>query len=75
MPYLPIGSGLNNEPDLQEDLIPRNRPAMSSPPTRVKNRRKVYLDRHPEYFSADLELAGPLALSSYRLTALVISVG
>lgn len=29
----------------------------------VKNRRKRYLDAHPEYFSADLELAGPLALS------------
>lgn len=29
----------------------------------VKNRRKRYLDLHPEYFSADLELAGPLALS------------
>jgi hypothetical protein len=33
------------------------------PPVQVKNRRKRYLDLHPEYFSADLELAGPLALS------------
>lgn len=24
----------------------------------VKNRRKRYLDQHPEYFSADLEMAG-----------------
>jgi hypothetical protein len=39
--------------------------AVSSPisaATRIKNRRKRYLDLHPEYFSADLELAGPLAL-------------
>lgn len=28
----------------------------------IKNRRKRYLDQHPEYFSAELELAGPLAL-------------
>jgi hypothetical protein len=27
---------------------------------RVKNRRKMYLDRHPEYFSPSLELAGLL---------------
>lgn len=28
---------------------------------RVKNRRKMYLDRHPSYFTApDLELAGAL---------------
>ncbi|KAI9780569.1 MAG: hypothetical protein M1839_006687 [Geoglossum umbratile] len=27
---------------------------------RVKNRRKMYLDRHPEYFSLSLELADPL---------------
>ncbi|KAJ5099473.1 hypothetical protein N7532_006474 [Penicillium argentinense] len=26
----------------------------------VKNRRKRYLDQHPEYFSAELELADPL---------------
>lgn len=30
----------------------------------VKNRRKRYLDSHPEYFSAELELAGPPALFS-----------
>lgn len=27
---------------------------------RIKNRRKFYLDQHPEYFSQDLELADPL---------------
>lgn len=31
---------------------------------KVKNRRKRYLDLHPEYFSAGLELAGPPALFS-----------
>ncbi|KAF7588725.1 hypothetical protein BBP40_005286 [Aspergillus hancockii] len=36
------------------DAIPR------SPATQVRNRRKCYLDTHPEYFSADLELADPL---------------
>lgn len=30
-------------------------------PVLIKNRRKRYLDLHPEYFSADLELAGPHA--------------
>ncbi|QKX63537.1 uncharacterized protein TRUGW13939_10708 [Talaromyces rugulosus] len=29
----------------------------------VKNRRKRFLDQHPEYFSADLEMAGPRAPS------------
>lgn len=27
---------------------------------RVKNRRKRYLETHPEYFNAELELANPL---------------
>jgi hypothetical protein len=30
----------------------------------IKNRRKRYLDLHPEYYSAELELAGPPALFS-----------
>ncbi|KAE8152041.1 coiled-coil domain-containing protein-domain-containing protein [Aspergillus avenaceus] len=38
-----------------------NTPNLMPPsPTQVKNRRKRYLDTHPEYFSADLELADPL---------------
>lgn len=49
--------------DTQEDDVFQSNPSLS-PPILVKNRRKRYLDRHPEYFSADLELAGPLALSS-----------
>lgn len=33
---------------------------------RVKNRRKLYLDRHPSYFnSPDLELAGALFLLAH----------
>lgn len=48
--------------DVQEDSAER-KSAQPSAETRVKNRRKRYLDLHPEYFSADLELAGRLALS------------
>jgi hypothetical protein len=29
-------------------------------PIKTKNRRKRYLDLHPEYFGSDLELAGVL---------------
>lgn len=36
---------------------------------RVKNRRKRYLDTHPEYFGAQLELAG-VAASTIRLLSL-----
>ncbi|KAH8701818.1 coiled-coil domain-containing protein-domain-containing protein [Talaromyces proteolyticus] len=36
-------------------------PALKPPPSlQAKNRRKRYLDQHPEYFSADLEMADPL---------------
>lgn len=47
---------------IQEDSVSASKPQQPSVETRVKNRRKRYLDMHPEYFSADLELAGPLAL-------------
>ncbi|KAE9365314.1 hypothetical protein N431DRAFT_430820 [Stipitochalara longipes BDJ] len=44
--------------------IPQEDPSVVSERTyqiRVKNRRKLYLDRHPSYFTnADLELADPL---------------
>ncbi|KAL2822184.1 coiled-coil domain-containing protein-domain-containing protein [Aspergillus cavernicola] len=56
MPLFPMGTGLpNDSAPLQKDG-----PATISPATRIKNRRKRYLDLHPEYFSADLELADPL---------------
>jgi hypothetical protein len=60
MPLFPMGTGV--EQDLQ--TIHKHDAASGpiSAATRIKNRRKRYLDLHPEYFSADLELAGPLAL-------------
>ena len=64
MPHFPLGSGIEMETDHQEDSVSTSKPKQLSVETRVKNRRKRYLDLHPEYFSADLELAGPLALSS-----------
>ncbi|KAI9046899.1 hypothetical protein LZ554_008977 [Drepanopeziza brunnea f. sp. 'monogermtubi'] len=40
---------------------PRSRSEESLQKIRIKNRRKLYLDRHPSYFtSPDLELADPL---------------
>ena len=35
---------------------------------RIKNRRKRYLDLHPEYFGSDLELAGVLLSDFHSLT-------
>ena len=37
---------------------PRSRSPETLARIRVKNRRKRYLDIHPEYFSSNLELAG-----------------
>ena len=37
---------------------PRSRSPEALARIRVKNRRKRYLDTHPEYFSSNLELAG-----------------
>lgn len=63
MPHFPIGSGhdMDMVEDVQEDS--ERKSTQPSAETRVKNRRKRYLDLQPEYFSADLELAGRLALS------------
>ncbi|CAI7665820.1 unnamed protein product [Penicillium palitans] len=49
MPHFPKDSGftVNDAPGAQKAVT-------------VKNRRKRYLDLHPEYFSAGLELADPL---------------
>jgi hypothetical protein len=70
MPHLPIvGAGRQAVMAMRD--APRNSASqtMSSPShppvqppasLKTKNRRKRYLDCHPEYFSADLELAGPL---------------
>lgn len=64
MPLLPMTPGRAIDQNIQSDDVSHSAPA-TSPPVLVKNRRKCYLDRHPEYFSADLELAGPLALSFF----------
>lgn len=37
---------------------PRSRSPEALARIRVKNRRKRYLDTHPDYFSSNLELAG-----------------
>lgn len=60
-----MGTGLEMEMDHdREDVKSEFQPSQPSVEMRAKNRRKRYLDMHPEYFSADLELAGRLALSS-----------
>ena len=36
---------------------------------RIRNRRKRYLDLHPQYFGSDLELAGVLLIGYESLTS------
>ncbi|OXV11779.1 hypothetical protein Egran_00459 [Elaphomyces granulatus] len=44
-----------------DDVAPATKPPVNPPASvQIKNRRKRYLDQHPGYFSADLELADPL---------------
>ena len=63
MPLFPVGTGVAPDADSsQMESDPVKRTQSPSAATKIKNRRKRYLDMHPEYFSADLELAGPLAL-------------
>ncbi|KAJ5573985.1 uncharacterized protein N7459_008412 [Penicillium hispanicum] len=52
MPHFPMNTGFEPSEDASSDA--------QSPSVQVKNRRKRYLDLHPEYFSAELELADPL---------------
>jgi hypothetical protein len=52
MPLFPMDSG----------FTAKGESSSHNPAVTVKNRRKRYLDLHPEYFSAELELAGPPAL-------------
>jgi len=64
MPHFPTGTGLETEMDHnREDVNSEYQSSQPSVEMRAKNRRKRYLDTHPEYFSADLELAGRPALS------------
>lgn len=49
-----ISSAHHAAPDQSPDSDRLNPPAS----VQAKNRRKRYLDQHPEYFSADLEMTG-----------------
>jgi hypothetical protein len=58
--------------DVSEERVPsmaadRALPVPDS--IRIKNRRKRYLDMHPEYFGSDLELAGVLLNGFCSLTS------
>lgn len=50
---------------------PRSRSPDALARIRVKNRRKRYLDTHPEYFSSNLELAGLRNCTVSRLSRFV----
>ncbi|KAJ5176688.1 uncharacterized protein N7482_002565 [Penicillium canariense] len=53
MPHFPMSTEFQPIQDASSDV--------QHPPVNIKNRRKRYLDLHPEYFTAeDLELADPL---------------
>ena len=49
---------LESLPTRSHMASPRQRSAETIARIRIKNRRKRYLDLHPEYFSSSLELAG-----------------
>jgi hypothetical protein len=53
--------------DLFEDINMPERDSSRVPDSiRIKNRRKIYLDTHPEYFGPSLELAGPRLQTRYQ---------
>ncbi|BDD59541.1 hypothetical protein MPDQ_001055 [Monascus purpureus] len=60
MPFLAMAHDMESDPDVQMDMT-AEATGIESLSVLVKNRRKRYLDMHPEYFSADLELADPLS--------------
>ncbi|KAL6238030.1 hypothetical protein BDW75DRAFT_46227 [Aspergillus navahoensis] len=60
MPLFPMGTGIQNDQSQASDQNTRHNVPPIPTATQVKNRRKRFLDLHPEYFSADLELADPL---------------
>jgi hypothetical protein len=66
MPHFPMSTRAQSSQDASSDVQHIS--------IKVKNRRKRYLDLHPEYFTADLELAGPLALSLLQAQHLVSAV-
>jgi hypothetical protein len=58
VPLMERTTSYTAEKDAQ--LPTTNPPSRSPERIRVKNRRKRYLDTHPDYFGASLELADPL---------------
>lgn len=73
MPHFPMNTGtlfqrtamMNLKEQTAGDQQPQpsqsqtDKPAENAPASvQVKNRRKRYLDAHPEYFGPDLEMAG-----------------
>ncbi|EFE42812.1 hypothetical protein TRV_02414 [Trichophyton verrucosum HKI 0517] len=62
MPLFPMTSGKGRDISQDQKYIPTSRPQPKNPPAsiQIKNRRKRYLELHPEYFSPALELADPL---------------
>lgn len=52
---------MTSMPEEQTPETAANRRSARPDPIRIKNRRRRYLDLHPEYFGADLELAGVAA--------------
>lgn len=57
MPLFPMSTGVSHQGtnDAGSSASNQLKPPVS---VQAKNRRKRYLDQHPEYFSADLEMAG-----------------
>jgi hypothetical protein len=70
MPSFPMSTG-EPQNSTHHATLPQS-PASDrlKPPASVqaKNRRKRYLDQHPEYFSADLEMAGLRSISLPYIT-------
>ncbi|KAK2796505.1 hypothetical protein FQN50_009518 [Emmonsiellopsis sp. PD_5] len=64
MPFFPMNTGAYVRDDASKNHSrkePDQQPPQHPPESvQVKNRRKRYLDAHPEYFSSALELADPL---------------
>lgn len=56
------------QPALENLKMTENNTSETPKLVRVKNRRKRYLDTHPEYFSPALELAGPRLTTTMLLT-------
>ncbi|EEH32982.1 hypothetical protein PAAG_04035 [Paracoccidioides lutzii Pb01] len=64
MPLFPMNTGSympSNHHNKRAENQPQQPPQLQPPPSvQIKNRRKRYLDTHPDYFSSALELADPL---------------